>query len=108
MVVVFAHTGGALVGAEAGIAGGGAILGQKLLEAVFGDQAVRDLAERARKSLESRVTELLHKERSRYLGLLDSLRLNPSAERTLRTASGRVDDLRFAQVAASRKRPTTH
>ncbi len=41
MVVVFAHTGGALVGAEAGIAGGGAVLGQKLLEAVFGDQAVR-------------------------------------------------------------------
>ena len=39
MVVVFAHTAG-VTGAEAGIAGGSAVLGQKLLEAVFGDQAV--------------------------------------------------------------------
>ena len=36
----------ASTGAEVGIAGGGAVLGQKLLEAVFGDQAVRRLAER--------------------------------------------------------------
>ena len=48
MVVVFAHTAG-LTGAEAGIAGGSAVLGQKLLEAVFGDQAVRSLAERSRR-----------------------------------------------------------
>ena len=47
MIVVFAHTAG-VTGAEAGIAGGSAVLGQKLLEAVFGDQAVRGLAERAR------------------------------------------------------------
>ena len=54
MIVVFAHTGGVLLGAEAGIAGGSAVLGQKLLEAVFGDQAVRTLAERARRVLEAR------------------------------------------------------
>ncbi len=46
MIVVFAHTAG-ITGAEVGIAGGSAVLGQKLLEAVFGDQAVRSLAERA-------------------------------------------------------------
>ena len=28
MIVVFAHTGGMLVGAEAGVAGGAAVLGQ--------------------------------------------------------------------------------
>ena len=55
MVVVFAHTAG-VTGAEVGIAGGTAVLGQKLLEAVFGDQAVRTLAERARRTLEQRVT----------------------------------------------------
>src|SRR5262245_255008 len=44
MVVVFASTAG-LTGAEVGIAGGSALLGQKLLEAVFGDQALRTLAE---------------------------------------------------------------
>ena len=58
MVVVFAHTAG-VTGAEAGIAGGSAVLGQKLLEAVFGDQAVRSLAERARRDLEVAVAELL-------------------------------------------------
>ena len=54
MVVVFAHTAG-VTGAEAGIAGGSAVLGQKLLEAVFGDQAVRSLADRARRDLEVKV-----------------------------------------------------
>ena len=43
MVVVFASTGG-VTGAEVGIAGGSAVVGQKVLEAVFGDQAVRRLA----------------------------------------------------------------
>ena len=98
MVVVFAHTGGALVGAEAGIAGGGAVLGQKLLEAVFGDQAVRSLAERSRKSLETRVRTLLDGERARYLDLLDSLEISVDAPEQLRAASRRVDDLRFAAV----------
>jgi len=36
MVVVFSSTGG-VTGAEVGIAGGSAVLGQRLLEAVFGD-----------------------------------------------------------------------
>jgi hypothetical protein len=54
MVVVFASTAG-ITGAEVGIAGGSALLGQKLLEAVFGDQALRTLAEQARLRLETRV-----------------------------------------------------
>lgn len=96
MIVVFAHTGGMLVGAEAGIAGGSALLGQKLLEAVFGDQAVRALAERARRDLESKVNELLGTERQRYIDLLESLEISPEAPEKLRAASRRVDDLRFA------------
>lgn len=95
MVVVFAHTAG-VTGAEAGIAGGSAVLGQKLLEAVFGDQAVRALAERARRDLESKVAELLGSERQRYLDVLDSLEISPEAPEKLRAASRRVDDLRFA------------
>jgi hypothetical protein len=100
MVVVFAHTGGALVGAEAGIAGGGAVLGQKLLEAVFGDQAVRSLAERSRRSLEARVAGLLDGERARYTDLLDSLAIEPESPERLRAAARRVDDLRFAARSA--------
>ncbi|WP_307190211.1 hypothetical protein [Actinomyces denticolens] len=58
MIVVFAHTGG-LTGGEVGIAGGTALVAQRLLEAVFGDQAMRAMAERARTDLAARVRALL-------------------------------------------------
>ncbi|KRF37793.1 ABC transporter [Nocardioides sp. Soil805] len=107
MVVVFAHTAG-VTGAEAGIAGGSAVLGQKLLEAVFGDQAVRSLAERARRDLEVKVTDLLDAERRRYLELLDGLEISPETPEKLRTAARRVDDLRFAaSTAGTARTPTT-
>jgi len=95
MVVVFANTAG-LTGAEVGIAGGSALLGQKLLEAVFGDQALRTLAERARRTLEVRIRALLDEERHRYLDLLASLGLEPDAADSLRNAARAVDDLRYA------------
>jgi hypothetical protein len=97
MVVVFSHTAG-LTGAEAGIAGGSAVLGQKLLEAVFGDQAVRSLADRARRSLAVRVRSLLDAERARYTDLLDALALEGQSADELRTAARRVDDLRYRSV----------
>lgn len=101
MIVVFAHTGGMLLGAEAGVAGGTAVLGQKLLEAVFGDQAVRTLAERARTDLMTRVEELLAGERARYLELLDSLEIDPDSVEKIRDASRRIDDLRFEAQQSS-------
>jgi hypothetical protein len=103
MVVVFASTAG-LTGAELGIAGGSAILGQKVLEAVFGDQALRTLAERARRKLETRVRGLLDEDRNRYLDLLASLGLEPGAADRLRDAARAVDDLRYASV----ERTSTH
>ncbi|WP_227464017.1 dynamin family protein [Nocardioides lijunqiniae] len=96
MIVVFAHTAG-VTGAEAGIAGGSAVLGQKLLEAVFGDQAVRRLAERARRSLEQRITELFRAERDRYVVLVESLGVKPGVPDQLRDATRRIDDLRYAE-----------
>ncbi len=95
MIVVFSYTYG-LTGAEVGIAGGSAVVGQKLLEAVFGDQAVRSLAERARKDLEARVRELFADELARYTALLDSLALDPETPERLRRASRRVEDARYA------------
>ena len=96
MIVVFSYSYG-LTGAEVGIAGGSAVLGQKLLEAVFGDQAVRSLAERARRSLEARVAELFAAERARYTDLLDTPRPStPRRRRQLRRASRRVEDARYA------------
>ena len=95
MIVVFAHTAG-VTGAEAGIAGGSAVLGQKLLEAVFGDQAVRRLAAQAREDLDVRVNELMAVERARYLGVIDALGIDEAAPERLREAARRIDDLRFA------------
>ena len=92
MVVVFAHTAG-VTGAEAGIAGGSAIVGQKVLEAVFGDQAVRRLAAQAREDLRTRVAELMDAERARYVELLDDLRVAELDVDRLRDAAARVEDL---------------
>lgn len=71
MVVIFASTAG-LTGAEIGVAGGTAVVGQKVLEAVFGDQAVRRLAARARHDLRDRVGELFAGDRARLLSILDA------------------------------------
>ena len=71
-------------------------LRQKLLEAVFGDQAVRSLAERAKRRLEASVSELLDSERRRYTDLLGSLGIDPEAPERLRKTARKVDDLRFA------------
>jgi energy-coupling factor transporter ATP-binding protein EcfA2 len=65
MIAVFASTGG-LTGSEIFVAGGTSALSQKVLEAVFGDQAVRTLAERARADLMERVARLLDDERARF------------------------------------------
>jgi hypothetical protein len=102
MIVVFSYSYG-LSGAEVGIAGGSAVLGQKLLEAVFGDQAVRTLAERARKALEVRVRELFAAEQARYTELLDALAVDPETPEQLRRASRRVEDARYAGRGASRE-----
>lgn len=64
MVVLFSQTGG-LTGGEVAVASGTATVSQALLTALFGEQAVRDLAERARTDLLARVDELLAREASR-------------------------------------------
>jgi len=75
MLVVFSQTAG-LTGAEVGIAGGTAVVAQRLLEAVFGDQAVRMLAAKARGELQARVEELLQTDRRRLDDTLDALELD--------------------------------
>jgi hypothetical protein len=70
MVAVFAQTGG-LTGGEIAIAGGTTAVGQRVMEAVFGDAAVRDLAASARAALEQRADALLTAERARFDELVD-------------------------------------
>jgi energy-coupling factor transporter ATP-binding protein EcfA2 len=92
MLAVFAHTGG-LTGAEVVVAGGTSALSQKVLEAIFGDQAVRALAAQAREDLFARVERLLRDEAARFDALLDEAA--PEAEAFARL-HGAVDAIRRA------------
>ena len=92
MVVVFASTAGIPTGAEVGVGAGTAVVGQKLLEAVFGDQAVRTLAAKARENLDDRVHALMDAEFARYLAVLDQHPVDPDAPRQLTEAARAVED----------------
>jgi energy-coupling factor transporter ATP-binding protein EcfA2 len=85
MVVVFAQTGG-LTGGEIAVAGGTTAVGQRVLEAVFGDAAVRSLAARAREDLEARADELLRYEQDRFDERLAAAAPGPEAAGRLRSA----------------------
>ena len=86
MIVMFSHTAG-ITGGEVGIAGGTAVIGQKLLEAIFGDQAVRRLAEQAHADLGIRVAALLAGEKKRYEQLLDAPEAIKESQTSLRKAA---------------------
>lgn len=94
MLVVFSHTMGTLGGAEVGIAGGSAVLAQRLLEAIFGDQAVRTLATKARRQLLVRTEALYAQEEDRLRELLVELQVRPAQPRDLLDAAS---DLRKAR-----------
>ncbi len=93
MLVVFASTAG-VTGGEWVIAGGSAVLAQRLLEAIFGDQAVREMAARARKLLLVRVDELYGVERGRFDAVLDETRLTRGATGELVSAAKDVEAAR--------------
>ena len=86
MVVVFASTGG-LTGGELVIAGGSAVIGQKLLETIFGEDAVRRLARAARTDLGERVDALLATQAERYTNLIGQVRRGPDAAELRAAAS---------------------
>jgi hypothetical protein len=99
MIVIFTSTAG-LTGAEVGVAGGTAVLAQKILEAVFGDQAVRRLMASARTDLHRRVEALWVEERQRFLDVLDAHAVPPGAADRLLSLSREVDDVRWAGAQA--------
>jgi len=86
MVAIFASTGG-LTTAEVGVAGGTALLAQRLLEAVFGDDAVRRLTKVAHEDLQARVDRLLSEESDRFLTLLAAADVRPEAADRIRAAT---------------------
>ncbi|WP_182353559.1 GTPase [Flaviflexus huanghaiensis] len=58
MIVIFASTAG-LTGGEVVVAGGTAVVAQKVLEAIFGDEAVRRMARTAQEDLHRRAGEFM-------------------------------------------------
>lgn len=85
MMVVFSQTGG-ITGAEVGIAGGSAILAQRLLEAVFGEDAVRGLAKKAKSQLDARIQALMDGELARFHDALAALGVEAAGADAVRTA----------------------
>ncbi|PFG33632.1 GTPase domain-containing protein [Sanguibacter antarcticus] len=108
MIVVFAQTGG-LTGAEVGIAGGSALLAQRILEGVFGDDAVRSLARAAQAALLERVDRALDREAARFVALLDAVGSGAPVGLELRGAAqalqGASHRERAARAAAAAARP---
>ena len=94
MIGVFASTAFIPTGAEIAVAGGTTVLSQKVLEAIFGDQAVRGLAARARENLLNRVRSLLDVERRRFDDLLDDARVPAEAAQRLRGLAAEVETAR--------------
>lgn len=99
MLMVFSTTAG-LTGAEIGIAGGSAVVGQKLLETVFGEDTVRRMVVDAREDLDERLNALLLEERERYYTITDPLLEGTSAEsiRIAATEARKAMDERFPGV----------
>ena len=101
MLAVFAQTGG-LSGAEVLIAGGTSAASQKVLEAVFGDSAVRVLASRARADLLERVEVLLEIERNRFVEIVDAAAPDAGAGVGLRSALDGFERARRASRSLTR------
>ena len=77
MVAAFSLTGG-ITGIEAGIAGSSGVVGTKLLESIFGEDAVRRMATRARTDLLERMVDLLTEHAQPFTAVLEET--DPQAE----------------------------
>jgi energy-coupling factor transporter ATP-binding protein EcfA2 len=86
MLAVFAHSAG-LTGGEVAIAGGTAVLNQKLLEALIGEAAVADIIRAAERDLRRTLRSALESDARRFLDLLAPAGEGPDA---LRAAADRV------------------
>ena len=102
MVVVFA--GGAastrrMPHDEADEAADAAMVGESILESVFGPETMRRLADNARHELERRCRQLFEGEKSRYLTVLDGVSARPDSAVRLRDVARAADDVRHESGA---------
>ncbi len=100
MLVAFAHTAG-FTGAEIGIAGGTAVVAQKVLELIFGDEAIRRLAAVAEDRLGARVEEVLDAQLTALLATTTEAFPHATADPAVLVQLG--TDLKQARVAEIRR-----
>jgi hypothetical protein len=87
MLATFAHTGG-ITGTEVGVAAATGFLNQKLLEALFGEAALVEMIDRARRRLGEALAETWDEELGRFRRLVpdgDGLRLTAARLREAAT-----------------------
>lgn len=96
MVGVFATTAFIPTGLEVAAGAGTAVAGQKVLEAIFGDQAIRALTDKARDDLRSRIDTLLAEEAERYLGRIRAMGVGSDLMVTLHRLAAEVESIRTA------------
>lgn len=100
MVVVFASTAFIPTGLEVGAGAATALVGQKLLESIFGDEAVRRMARTARDMLHERLGGLVESEAADFDSLLAEHPVTVSAEEL--SADAQELSALAADVAAGR------
>lgn len=102
MVAVFASTAFIPTGLEVAAGAGTAVAGQKLLEAIFGDRAIRALAAKARDDLLARIDALFAEEADRYLARLRAVEVRVGLGTALRRAAAAVENGRRAAALTAR------
>ncbi len=95
MITILASTGGVITGGELAAAGGTAVVGQKLLEVVFGEDAVRRMAKQARARLNEHGEQLLEWYLTPFTAALDGLGIDPDVRARVDAA---IADVRAAQA----------
>ncbi|MDR6324236.1 ABC transporter [Actinoplanes couchii] len=94
MITVFTATAFIPTGLEVAAGAGSAVAGQKVLEAIFGDQAIRTLATRARAELLTRMEKLLAEDAARFTELTAPVHLEAARSRLLRETAAEVEKAR--------------
>ena len=90
MIAVFASTAFIPTGLEIAAAAGTTVAAQKVLEAIFGDQAIRTLAAKARQDLLDRVDDLLDEEAARYFARIEAVGVDADPGGELRASAEAV------------------
>ncbi len=94
MIAVFTSTAFIPTGLEVAAGAGTAVAAQKVLEAIFGDQAIRTLATQAREDLLLRTGKLFDEEAARFTDRLAAVGLDAEPGAQLRQAAAAVETAR--------------